>query len=383
MDDEDTPEDLALINELNDKIEDILMGKKKKKEISNLRIIDTNANKPISIKNAFEMFLEYKKTNRGKGPDTIKKITNVYRYLLLFLNENSDIHELNNNQFLMKTQANLKQVPSNIFKFKQFESKTFNEIMKFKDEEEKRAFEQFPKLANKTINNMLVYIKNLLEFLKRQGYIKTSNYDIEYLEQKMSDKTQFDDEELKELLNYKDENIRNMFKVFLYTGLRRKELIELKKTDILYEDSIPYFDIKESENRRLKTKSSTRRVPIHPDILELVKYQLAHNGTEFLFFNGQDNQVGKRLNRTINSVLTTENIELKSLHSFRKNFTQKLDDMEVPSDIIKKLVGHSLNDDITETHYKTQTKIEILYKHLAKISFDFSEDTSKNQNAIQ
>jgi len=57
--------------------------------------------------------------------------------------------------------------------------------------------------------------------------------------------------------------------------------------------------------------------------------------------------------------------------------------MEVPSDIIKKLVGHSLNDDITETHYKTQTKIEILHKHLSKISFDFSEDTSKNQSTIQ
>ena len=104
---------------------------------------------------------------------------------------------------------------------------------------------------------------------------------------------------------------------------------------------------------------------------------------EFLFFNGEDNQIGKRLNRAIKSVLTAENQELKSLHSFRKNFTQKLDDVEAPSDIIKKLVGHSLNDDITETHYKTQTKIEILYKHLSKISFDFSEDTSKNQNAIQ
>jgi hypothetical protein len=45
---------------------------------------------------------------------------------------------------------------------------------------------------------------------------------IKYLEEAMSDKTQFDDNELGELLNYKDETIRNMFKVFVYTGLRRK-----------------------------------------------------------------------------------------------------------------------------------------------------------------
>ena len=70
-----------------------------------------------------------------------------------------------------------------------------------------------------------------------------------------------------------------MFKVFVYTGLRRKELIELKKTDILYEDNIPYFNIEESGERTLKTKSSIRRVPIHPDILELVKHQLATNDT--------------------------------------------------------------------------------------------------------
>ena len=383
VDEGDNPEDIALIQELNDKIERILMGKKQQKKISNVRIIDSDEIKPITLKEAFTMFMAYKKDTENKSDDTIKKINNVYRYLLLFAHESTDIHQINKKKFFNTLQSNLKQLPSNIFKFKQFEGKTFDEIMKFKDEKEKQAFNQFPKLTNKTINNMFVYIKNLIEYLERNDYIKTNNMKIKYLEEAMSDKTQFDDNELGELLNYKDETIRNMFKVFVYTGLRRKELIELKKTDILYEDNIPYFNIEESGERTLKTKNSTRRVPIHPDILELVKYQLAHNDTEFLFFNGEDNQIGKRLNRAIKSVLTPENQELKSLHSFRKNFTQKLDDVEAPSDIIKKLVGHSLNDDITETHYKTQTKIEILYKHLSKISFDFSEDTSKNQSAIQ
>ncbi|NCB55710.1 MAG: hypothetical protein EOM49_12385, partial [Epsilonproteobacteria bacterium] len=52
VDEGDNPEDIALIQELNDKIERILMGKKQQKKISNVRIIDSDEIKPITLKEA-------------------------------------------------------------------------------------------------------------------------------------------------------------------------------------------------------------------------------------------------------------------------------------------------------------------------------------------
>ena len=69
VDEGDNPEDIALIQELNDKIERILMGKKQQKKISNVRIIDSDEIKPITLKEAFTMFMAYKKDTENKSAD--------------------------------------------------------------------------------------------------------------------------------------------------------------------------------------------------------------------------------------------------------------------------------------------------------------------------
>ena len=54
----------------------------------------------------------------------------------------------------------------------------------------------------------------------------------------------------------------------LYTGARLEELGQLHTADVKTDDGIPYLDIQaeEGEDKTLKTESSRRRVPIHPEL---------------------------------------------------------------------------------------------------------------------
>lgn len=55
-----------------------------------------------------------------------------------------------------------------------------------------------------------------------------------------------------------------------YTGMRMNEICQLKQRDIKQEDSIYYIDVTDdAHDTRLKTKSSRRKVPLHPHLIEL------------------------------------------------------------------------------------------------------------------
>jgi integrase len=59
--------------------------------------------------------------------------------------------------------------------------------------------------------------------------------------------------------------------ILAYTGARRGEIADLALSDIGEEDAIRFFDLKDDETRkrRLKTKISKRRVPIHSHLIKL------------------------------------------------------------------------------------------------------------------
>ena len=57
--------------------------------------------------------------------------------------------------------------------------------------------------------------------------------------------------------------------IALYTGMRLEEIGQLLVSDIKCEDSIWYFDVNSFEDKKLKTKSSVRKVPIHHDLIKL------------------------------------------------------------------------------------------------------------------
>src|SRR4029453_4449371 len=55
----------------------------------------------------------------------------------------------------------------------------------------------------------------------------------------------------------------------LYTAARLEELGQLRTGDVKHENDVDYFAIEPGDGKRVKTKSSRRCVPIHPELIKL------------------------------------------------------------------------------------------------------------------
>ena len=122
----------------------------------------------------------------------------------------------------------------------------------------------------------------------------------------------------------------------LYTGMRLEEISQLHCADLYQVGGIWVIDIHEIEDSKgnngktLKTKSATRKIPIHPNLIEigLLKYhsQMAEQGHTRLFpaLNQTEKvlkfgkQPGKQFKSVVDSVL--KNAKKQSFHSLRHTF---------------------------------------------------------------
>jgi len=57
--------------------------------------------------------------------------------------------------------------------------------------------------------------------------------------------------------------------IALHTGMRLEEIGQLQVVDIKQENNIWYFDINDFDNKKLKNKSSVRKVPVHQVVIDL------------------------------------------------------------------------------------------------------------------
>ena len=95
--------------------------------------------------------------------------------------------------------------------------------------------------------------------------------------------------------------------------MRRNEIWGLRMQDIKTEDGICYFDVTPHEKRKLKTKTSKRRVPIHSALLdEVLSYiESRPDDGDTLFKHRADNDAfGKYFGR-INVHRTRKNLSAR------------------------------------------------------------------------
>ena len=85
----------------------------------------------------------------------------------------------------------------------------------------------------------------------------------------------FSEKMFTEKICYKNEYSRFWLPILsLYTGERINEVAQLRACDFKKENYIYYINIIESEYTSVKTKSSIRKIPLHPDLVKIgfVKY---------------------------------------------------------------------------------------------------------------
>lgn len=147
--------------------------------------------------------------------------------------------------------------------------------------------------------------------------------------------------------------------IAMLTGMRLNEICQLYKNDIVNVNDIWCFDINCNDNKRTKTVSSLRTIPIHPILikLEFLEYiqriKSTHiwpnlpyhekNGYGYLFqkwyqlFNRKEITQDKR----------------KCFHSFRHSVTDSLKQNGVDQQVIAEIVGHTTGSITMERYGKS------------------------------
>jgi integrase len=129
-------------------------------------------------------------------------------------------------------------------------------------------------LSPATVKKNLSGLRAVLGWGKRNGYC-TSNvaedFRVVTTRDDQGGRQPYSSADLKALFSVKREGDANYWLPWLalYTGARLEELGQLRVSDIRREDGVDFIAIEPGDGKRVKTKSSKRRVRIHPRLIKL------------------------------------------------------------------------------------------------------------------
>ncbi len=133
--------------------------------------------------------------------------------------------------------------------------------------------------------------------------------------------------------------------IALFSGMRLAEIVGLMTADIAKRDGVWCFDLRPNEIRGLKTKQSTRIVPLHPELARLgfVEFvaTLPPDGPLFSDLPGiHANRIDaaqRKLSRWIRPVFM--GVPELVFHSFRHTWVDACREAYIPRDIMERLGG--------------------------------------------
>tara|TARA_B110000977_G_C11051261_1_gene482412 strand:- start:1018 stop:2166 length:1149 start_codon:yes stop_codon:yes gene_type:complete len=140
-----------------------------------------------------------------------------------------------------------------------------------------------------------------------------------------------------------DDDQRWLIALISDSGMRLSEACGLLVNDIKLDVENPYLDIKPHPWRRLKTKSSTRQLPLVGSSLWAAQRLVTSASGEFAFPRYCNDTAVKAnsASGSLNKWLSKRVPEGCVVHSFRHSFRDRLREVQCPSDMIDALGGWS------------------------------------------
>ena len=132
--------------------------------------------------------------------------------------------------------------------------------------------------------------------------------------------------------------------IYLYTGFRKQELLQLKKSSVFLDNDIPYI-IGGSKTEAGKN----RTIPIHSRILPIVRKFYINSNSDYLIKDITD--------KRIKTFLKNHNMN-HCIHETRHTFRSELDRLNINKVTIDRLLGHA-NESIGEKVYTHKTLREL------------------------
>lgn len=262
--------------------------------------------------------------------------------------------------------SSYKQYNSSFSKLKQFfKSKDINEL-DYRDFEDFRDQLMRQELENKTINNIISYTNNYLEFALNRQLIRHNHVKaLKNLKEEKKMKENYTDEEIKYILHSienEEEHIQVIFKTAIFTGMRISEIISIDENNLKIDEktNIKYIDLSYS-----KTNDGIRKIPLHPFLRDLDFSSIYHLDEEL-----DKNRIDKQALRVLYKIINRD-LNKKTFHTFRATVIQKLVN-EHPDkiELVQEIVGHSKGSkSITLDTYSKEFYLEHKFNVIKTLSY--------------
>jgi integrase len=333
---------------------------------------------------------------------TVKSKQENESSLKLFLEVIGDVPvKTINRRQISEFKATLQKLPPNRNKVKKYRGKSIQQLL---DMDIKKA------LSVRTINKILTRVGSLFKYALQEGFYEGQNpaTDMNLPLGKFEDENRapFTKVELEKLLlsnQYINDKHQKSYQfwipiIALFTGMRQDETAQLHLDDIRQDETgIWFFEVNDKGDKKVKTKSAKRLIPIHafltkelklPEYVEVLKGQ----GDIRLFPELKKGRDGysKSVSRWFNQKYKVKcNIQqdadgrMKDFHSFRKTLINHLQRKGVAHFMLKQVMGHSKGKDITQAVYTEKyTPKELFDDVISKIDFGIDLSHLKNSKFV-
>jgi len=344
--------------------------------VSTLKSASTSAGKSLRLSAAIQQFAAEKKS---VGCWTAKTEDEILAALDLLVEVMGDqpIAELTREAAVSYRSA-LQRLPVNRSKDPLYRGKSVAQILNMKA--------PAVVLSTASVNKALTRASALFEWAVQCHYVPSNIFKSTQLKTGKADRerrVRFSAEEVRLVLAGlpKDQPSRYWIPyIAAYSGMRLNEICQLDVADIITGDASGFaaFSINDnSNNKKLKTLSSRRLVPVHQYLIYLgfLKYaeEMKEAGKVKLFpdltysKNGYADIISKWFARYRLKLGIAEDGPV--FHSFRHTVADSLKQLKVDFHIIEDILGHSSGQSATKTTYTNQYTLDILGPELNKLSY--------------
>jgi integrase len=169
-----------------------------------------------------------------------------------------------------------------------------------------------------------------------------------------------------------------IFLLGIFSGMRTNEMCQILLSQVKKEKGIWFIFIEDSEETKVKTENAIRKVPVHPQLIDLgfVDYVTAQKKSKRgrLFWelsedrDGFASHVSRHYNQRFLPAVGVWKKYTKVLYCTRHTFINKLYSEMVDENVIKVLVGHE--KEFTMKHYGGDPFTpERLLEEISKVSY--------------
>lgn len=223
-----------------------------------------------------------------------------------------------------------------------------------------------PQVKNATVNMELKVFKTMFNLAIKWNYLKTNPIKSVSFMPNINRKIPrfYTEREINIILNAAQQPYKDIFQVLLYSGMRRDEARFLQVSDIDFTQNRIIIKVKDI----FTPKTAERTIPIHKNILSVLKRNITGKKTSDLVF---PNRAGKPYEprkwwKILCRIAKETNIPNATIHTFRHTCASWLVMSGVDLRTVQRILGHS---DIKTTLIYSHLAEEHLDKSINKISF--------------